>query len=58
MQRELNTCYETIRELSDKISRTAMFNEQSLQNDHCVRFYTGLPSFRVLKAVFEFVAPP
>ena len=30
----------------------------SLQNDNCVRFYIGLPSFRVLKAVFEFVAPP
>ena len=29
----------------------------SLYNDHCVRFYTGLHSFRVLKAVFEFVAP-
>ena len=56
MQRALNTCHETIRELSDTISRTAPFNEQFLQNDHCVRFYTGLPSFRVLKAVFEFVA--
>ena len=58
MQRELNTCYETNLELSDKISHTAPFNEQSLQNDYCVRLYTGLPSFRVLKAVFEFVAPP
>ena len=59
MQRELNTYYETIRKLSDKISRTAPFNEQSLRNDHCerFRFYTGLPSSRVLKAVFEFVAP-
>ena len=54
MQRELNTCYET----SDKISHTAPLNEQSLQNDHCVRFYTGLHSFRVLKAVIEFMALP
>ena len=58
MQRELNTCYETIRELGDKISHTAPFNEQSIHNDHCVRFYTGLLSFRVLKAVYEFWAPP
>ncbi len=58
MQSELNSCYVTIRELRDKIFHTVPFSEQSLQNDQCVKFYTGLPSFRVLKAVFEFVAPP
>ena len=58
MEEELNNCYETIRELNEKISRTAVFSEQSLQSDDCVRFYTGLPSFKVLKAVFDFVVPP
>ncbi len=58
MQSELNSCYVTIRELRYKIFHTVPFSEQSLQNDQSVKFYTGLPSFRVLRAVFEFVAPP
>ena len=58
MQSELNTCYETIHDLNEKTSRAATFNEQSLQSDSCVKFYTDLPSFKVLKAVFDFVAPP
>ena len=56
MQSELNTCYETIWELNQKISHAAVFSEQFLQNDECVKLYTGLPS--VLKAVFDFVLPP
>ena len=58
MQSELNTCYEKIHDLNEKISRAATFNERSLQSDSCVKFYTGLPSFKVLKALFDFVAPP
>ncbi len=58
MESELNSCYETIRELNDKISHTVPFSKQSLQYDQYVKFYTGLPSFRVLKAVFELLAPP
>ena len=56
--KQSSTLVETILQLSDKISHTVPFNEQSLQNDQGVWFYTGLSSFRVLKAVFEFVAPP
>ena len=58
MQSELNTCYATIRELKGKITHMAPFSEQSLQSDQCVKFYTGLPSFKILKVVFDFVAPP
>lgn len=32
-------------------------NESSLQSSAKVKFYTGLPSFATLKAVFDFVAP-
>lgn len=56
MQSELNTCYEKIRELNDKISCATLFSEQFLQNNDCVRFYTA--SFKVLKALFDFLAPP
>ena len=58
MQSELNTCYETIRQLSEKMFHTAVFSEQSLQSDEYVRFYTGLPSYKILKALFDFVVPP
>jgi hypothetical protein len=58
MQSELNTCYATIRELQGKITHIAPFSEQSLQSDQCVKFYTGLPPFKILKVVFDFVAPP
>ena len=58
MQSELNTCYDTTRELNQKISCSAVFSQQFLQNDECVKFYTGLPSFKILKAVFYFVSPP
>ena len=57
MQSELNTCYETIRALEKKVSDSAAFSEQFLQNDDYVKFYTGLPSYKVLKTVFDFVVP-
>ncbi len=41
-----------------KISCAAAFSEESLQSDSYVKFYTGLPSFKILKALFDFVAPP
>ena len=33
------------------------FSEESLQDDEYVKFYTGLPNFKVLKAVFDFASP-
>ncbi len=58
IQRELNTSYGTINNLKMKISCAAAFSEELLQSDSYVKFYTGLPSFQVLKALFDFVAPP
>ncbi len=58
IQRELNTSYGTINDLKMKISCAAAFSEESLQSDSYVKFYTGLPSFKILKALFDFVAPP
>ena len=34
-----------------------MFTEAAMQDDQRVQFYTGLPNFSTLKAVFEFVSP-
>ena len=34
------------------------FTEEALMESDNVKFYTGLPSFSVLKTVFKFVAPP
>lgn len=57
MQSELHTSNETILELKEKIIHLAPFSEESLQSSDRVKFYTGLPSFKLLKIVFKFVAP-
>lgn len=36
--------------------RTPPFSESTLQNDDRVKFYSGVPNFKVLKAVFDHVA--
>lgn len=51
------------RALAEKLEKQppAPFCEQSLVNDEMVKFYTGLPNKRVLKAVFDHVfrtSPP
>ena len=43
--------------LSAKLARATPLSEESLHDDEYVRFYTGLPNFKVLKSVFDFVAP-
>lgn len=58
MQSELNTSYETIRKLRGTITHNAPFSEESLHNDERVKFYTGLPTFKLLKSLFDFVEPP
>lgn len=58
MHNEINTGLETIKKLKDKVSNSSIFSEQFLKNDDAVKFYTGLPSFEVLKTIFDFVAPP
>ena len=34
---------------------SSMFSMESLQKEGTVRFYTGLPNFQILKAVFDHV---
>ncbi len=54
MQTELNNCYESI----SKLKCNSPFSPESLQSSNYVQFYTGLPNFKVLKAVFDYVVPP
>ncbi len=59
MQIELNSCFETIRELKKTISSSVPFSQKSLQKYEYVKFYTGLPNFKLLKSLFfDFVSPP
>ena len=58
MQSELNSCFETILELRKSISSHSSFSEESLQNTGYIRFYTGLPNFKALKVLFDYVVPP
>ena len=59
LRMELNSAYETIRTLEDTVSRITPFTESYMENagDKFVQHYTGLPNFRMLKGVIEFVAP-
>ncbi len=54
MQTKLNNCYESI----SKLKCNSPFSPESLQSSDYVQFYTGLPNFKVLKAVFDYVVPP
>ena len=56
IQSELNTAYEHIHDLENKIERLQPFSETSLQSK-LILHYTSLPSFHVLKAIFDFFAP-
>lgn len=59
LRSELNTAYERIRFLENKIERLQPFSETSLQSkpDEFISHYTGLPNYQVLKVIFDFVAP-
>ena len=54
---ELNQSSVKVCSLSAKLARATPLSEESLHDDEYVRFYTGLPNFKVLKSVFDFVAP-
>ena len=47
----------SIEELTARLTQrsAAPFNEESLQNDEMVKFYTGVPNIKVLKTVFGLV---
>ena len=57
LQRQLVESKNNNRALAEKLEKQppAPFCEQSLVNDEMVKFYTGLPNKRVLKAVFDHV---
>ena len=59
LRRELNSAYETICTLEGTISRITPFTESYMEKtgDKVVQHYTGLLNFRMLKSVFDFVAP-
>ncbi len=47
-----------IQELETRMLANHNFSEEILEsNDEMVKFYTGLPSYSILKTVFEFCAP-
>ena len=56
---ELNSAYATIHTLEDTVRRITPFTELYMEKagDKFVQHYTGLPNFRVLKSVYDFVTP-
>ena len=56
LQAELQRAYLTIRSLEDKAN---LFTESCMQgkSDDFIKHYTGLPNFKVLKAICDFVIP-
>lgn len=56
LNEELRICCSTIDHLSMKIKeQLSPFCEESLKDDNTVLFHTGLPNFKVLKAIFDHV---
>ena len=57
LQNELNSAYATIRTLKIEIDRLKPFTESSLQSksNEFIQHYTGLPNFKVLKTIFDFL---
>ena len=55
MQKEINSCHHIIRELKETVTCNVPFSQ--LQNDEHVKFYTGLPTAKVVQCLFDFVAP-
>ncbi|XP_065912378.1 uncharacterized protein [Dysidea avara] len=56
LRAELSKCYATIDELTLKVQQLSVppFSEETLDSDE-VLFYTGLPNFKVLKAIYDHV---
>ena len=56
LNEELSICRSTIDHLSMKLKeQQPPFCEESLKDDNTVLFHTGLPNFKVLKAIFDHV---
>ncbi len=49
---------EQIQDMKSEMSENHQFDEKIFEsNDELVKFYTGLPSYKVLKIIFDFCAP-
>ena len=59
LRSELNSAYETCRALQSKIECLQPFTEMSLlnQSNQFILHYTGLPNFKILKTIYDFVVP-
>ena len=57
VQNELNSAYATIRTLKIEIDRLKPFTESCFQSksNEFIQHYTGLPNFKVVKTIFDFV---
>ena len=55
---ELNNAYETIHRLQDKINRLQPFTQVSMKDkpDDFILHYTGIPNYRILNVIFDFVS--
>ena len=59
MQEQLDQCHQVINDSTMRFSpAVATFTEESLDNNEIVKFYTGLPNLKVLKAVFDLSKSP
>ena len=55
---ELDRCHQVIEDLTARLTqRVATFSEASLENDETVKFYTGLPNLKALKAFVQKSVP-
>ena len=56
---ELNMAYSTIRTLQANIEQTTPFSQSFMQTaaDDYIQHYTGLPNYKVLNTVFDFLSP-
>ena len=59
LRTELNNAYHTIGTLKDEIVHTTPFTESFMQKagDNYIQHYTGLPNFKLLKTLLDFVTP-
>ena len=58
MNDSIRSGMEEVKSLKSEISKMQKFNETLfVENDDRVQFYTGLPTYKVLKTVFHFCAP-
>ena len=56
IQEELSKCHSIIQDMTIALVQSVpCFCMESLQKEDTVRFYTGLPNFQILKAVFDHV---